>query len=116
MNIAADERLAPYVCDYADGTMDPTLKSVFEEYIHENSPVYYFVQQVISGKSTLQQIPRRELSDDFNEELWNKLELEKKLDQLELDYYWYGEDDQDGEFIQTDITGEANSGDESIWV
>ena len=57
MSDPLDEILFDYIEDYVDGTMDPTVRSVFEEYLSQNAAVEQFVCDAIDGKRYVNRLP-----------------------------------------------------------
>lgn len=83
MNDTSDGILNDYICDYVDGTMDPVVQQVFEEYMEQNWSVREYVLDVIEGRYYLTSLPEIPAPEEMETELRYKIELDKHLDRIE---------------------------------
>ena len=82
MELTADDRLSEYICDYIDGTMDPVVEEVFEEYMGQNTGVYNIVQRSSQTKNTLNKLPFYSTGQHLEQEIKDRIELERQMDDL----------------------------------
>lgn len=116
MDLTADERLSEYICDYVDGTMDPVVEEVFEEYMGQNTTVYNIVQSSLWSKNLLNQLPNYSTSSNFDTEFYNRLELERQIDTL-LDSERDGEDQlSDNTNPQRQLIGQEDKNRMALWI
>jgi len=82
MELTADDRLSEYICDYIDGTMDPVVEEVFEEYMGQNTSVYNIVQRSRWSKNALNKLPLYSADQNLEQEVGYRIELERQMDEL----------------------------------
>ena len=82
MELTADDRLSEYICDYVDGTMDPVVEEVFEEYMGQNTGVHNIVQRSKRSKNTLNELPFYSAGRNLEQEIIDRIELERQMEEL----------------------------------
>lgn len=78
-----DEQLFDYICDYVDGTMEPSVQEVFEQYLRQNPDIMSFVDEAEQGRNLLVSLPRASMPDEAKRRIKDQLKIKLIIEEAQ---------------------------------